>query len=310
MSLRKRIVVALGGNALGNSLSEQRVMIKEAARAIADLAVDNDIAIVHGNGPQVGMIHTAFETAAMADSSFYPLPMPVCVALSQGYIGYDLQHRLNHEFELRNQKKNIASIITQVIVDENDPAFNKPTKPIGRFMTEEEGKKLKEKGLHVIEDSGRGYRQVVASPSPIDIIEKETVELMLSHGHIPIIGGGGGIPVVKKEEGYEEISAVIDKDLTAAKLAELINGDMLIILTAVEKVAVNFGKENQEWIDRMSLEEAKRLINENHFAPGSMLPKIKAAVSFVENKRGSKVLITLLSKARDGIEGRTGTIIY
>jgi carbamate kinase len=312
--MKKRIVVALGGNALGNTLKEQMVAARLTARAIVDLVeAGHEIVVVHGNGPQVGMIETAFETAARADAHFPVLPMSVCVALSQGYIGYDLQNTLKEELDRRGMKTPVATIVTQVEVDPADKAFENPTKPIGSFMKEAEAELLRAKGVPVMEDAGRGWRQVVASPKPVNIIEAETVRAMLTAGQIPIAAGGGGIPVAMKNGQYNGVRAVIDKDFSAAKLAELIGADMLIILTAVEKVAVNFGKPDQKWLDSLTVAEAKAYIAENQFAKGSMLPKVEAAISFVSAggpaAPSRTALITLLQKARDGIEGKTGTVI-
>ena len=308
----KRIVIALGGNALGYSLREQMEAALGTARAIADLvAAGHEIVIVHGNGPQVGMIETAFETAAKADKLHYPvLPMSVCVALSQGYIGYDLQNVIRKEFDARGIAKPVATIVTQVEVDPNDPAFANPTKPICNFMTEGEAGVLQNKGIPVMEDAGRGWRQVVASPKPKAIIETAVIEALLKAGQIPIAAGGGGIPVARKADGqYHGMSAVIDKDFSAAKLAESVGADMLIILTAVEKVAINFGKPNQQNLDRLSVAEARKYIGENQFAKGSMLPKVEAAIRFIEARPAGEALITLLAKAKEGIEGKTGTRI-
>ncbi|MDR0582810.1 MAG: carbamate kinase [Treponema sp.] len=319
--MKKRIVIALGGNALGENLKEQMDAAQGTAKAIADLVeAGHEIAIVHGNGPQVGMIETAFETAARADRHFPVLPMSVCVALSQGYIGYDLQNTIRKELDARHIFTPVAAIITQVEVDPADPAFLNPSKPIGGFMSETEAKALRAKGIPVMEDAGRGWRQVVASPKPVNIVEADTVKAMLAAGQIPVAAGGGGIPVAMENGQYRGKSAVIDKDFSAAKLAELIGADMLIILTAVEKVAINFGKPDQKWLDSLSVSEAERYIAENQFAKGSMLPKVQAAVSFVKAASTAAVvqrtaavrrtaLITLLQKARDGIEGRTGTVI-
>jgi carbamate kinase len=308
----KRIVIALGGNALGNSLHEQMEAALGTARAIVDLVeAGHQIVIVHGNGPQVGMIETAFETAAKADKLHYPvLPMSVCVALSQGYIGYDLQNVIRKELDSRGMNKAVATIITQVEVDTADPAFKNPSKPIGSFMTEDEAKAMQAKGVAMMEDAGRGWRQVVASPKPVGIVEAATIEAMLEAGQIPVACGGGGIPVAKGADGqYHGMGAVIDKDFSAAKLAEIIHADMLIILTAVEKVAINFGKPEQKWLDTLTIAEAEKYIAENQFAKGSMLPKVQASMSFVRGRPDGKALITLLAKAKEGIEGKTGTVI-
>jgi carbamate kinase len=316
--MKKRIVIALGGNALGDNLKEQMAAAQVTAAAIVDLVEEgHELVVVHGNGPQVGMIETAFETAAKADQHFPVLPMSVCVALSQGYIGYDLQNTIRMELDKRGMKNQVATIITQVEVDPADKAFENPTKPIGGFMTKEEAEILKAKGVPVMEDAGRGWRQVVASPKPVNIIEAETIKAMLAAGQIPIAAGGGGIPVALKDGQYRGMGAVIDKDFSAAKLAELIGADMLIILTAVEKVAINFGKPDQKWLDTLSAAEAEKYIAENQFAKGSMLPKVQASMAFVKSKPAREgahaephaALITLLTKARDGIAGKTGTRI-
>lgn len=237
------------------------------------------------------------------------LPMSVCVALSQGYIGYDLQNALREELLDRNIVKPVATLITQVIVNGSDPAFLNPTKPIGSFFTKAEASQLTKNGYNMVEDAGRGYRRVVASPKPIDIVEKETVRTMMEAGQVVITVGGGGIPVIREGNHLRGASAVIDKDWASAKLAEMIDADMLIILTAVEKVAINFGKPNEQWLEQLSIADAQRFIEEGHFAKGSMLPKVEAAVAFAESKPGRQALITVLSKAQQGIEGKTGTVI-
>jgi carbamate kinase len=267
------------------------------------------VVVTHGNGPQVGMINLAFEAAAKTDAHTPMLPMSVCVALSQGYIGYDLQNALREELLSRNMHIPVATLITQVEVDANDPAFSNPTKPIGSFFSKEEAEQLALKGDILTEDAGRGYRRVVASPQPVDIIEKETVKALIDACHVVIAAGGGGIPVIREGNHLRGASAVIDKDWASAKLAAMIDADMLIILTAVEKVAINFGKPNEQWLDKLTLGDADRFIAEGHFAKGSMLPKVEAAASFARSRPGRKALITVLSKAKEGIEGKTGTII-
>jgi len=316
--MKKRIVIALGGNALGNNLKEQMAAAKVTAAAIADLVEEgHEIAVVHGNGPQVGMIRTAFDTAARTDRQFPVLPMSVCVALSQGYIGYDLQNTIRMELDRRKMKQQVATIITQVEVDPADKAFENPAKPIGGFMGKDDADIVKAKGIPVMEDAGRGWRRVVASPKPVNIIETETIKVMLASGQIPIAAGGGGIPVLPAPDGqYRGVNAVIDKDFSAACLAGLIDADMLVILTAVEKVAINFGRPDQKWLDTLTVAEAEQYIAEDQFAKGSMLPKIQAAIAFLKSVREDAhreppaTLITLLSKAKDGIAGRTGTRIY
>ena len=237
------------------------------------------------------------------------VPMSVCVALSQGYIGYDLQNAIREELLSRQLDIPVATLITQVEVDANDEAFLNPTKPIGSFFSKEEAEKLSQNGYIMKEDAGRGYRRVVASPKPVDIIEKQTVKALMDDCHVVITVGGGGIPVIREGNHLRGASAVIDKDWASAKLAETIDADLLIILTAVEKVAINFGKPGEQWLDNLSLRDAERFIAEGHFAKGSMLPKVEAAAAFARSRPGRQALITMLSKAKEGIEGKTGTII-
>ncbi|MDR2632495.1 MAG: carbamate kinase [Treponema sp.] len=308
--MKKRMVIALGGNALGDTLKAQMVAVQGTAKVLVDMVEDGyAIVVVHGNGPQVGMINTAFETASKVDPHFPLLPMSVCVALSQGYIGYDLQNVLRKELDARHLKVPVATIITQIVVDPEDRAFAQPTKPIGGFMTQEEANTLAAKGVPVMEDAGRGWRRVVASPKPVNILEGETIQNLLEAGQIPIAAGGGGIPVALKDGQYRGMNAVVDKDFAAAKLAEVIGADVLIILTAVEKVAINFGKPNQQWLDILTLAEVERFIAEGQFAKGSMLPKVEAAAEFVRANPKHTALITMLAKAKEGIEGKTGTVI-
>ncbi|NLV88362.1 MAG: carbamate kinase [Tissierellia bacterium] len=299
-----RILIALGGNALGNSPQDQLKIAKESARPIVDLVErGHEIIIAHGNGPQVGMINSMMEDVNM--------PFPESVAMSQGYIGYHLQNGILEELNRRNINKPVVTLITQVVVDDKDEAFNNPTKPIGKFYTKEEAEKLeKEKTYKMVEDSGRGYRRVVPSPKPIDIVEKESVKALVEKGHIVITVGGGGIPVIKKGLGYEGVAGVIDKDLASEKMAELIDADYLFILTAVDRVAINFGKENQRDLEKMSVEEAYKYMEEKQFAPGSMLPKVLAAVEFVKSKKGRRAIIGSLEKAEDALNGDSGTLIY
>lgn len=308
--MKKRIVLALGGNALGNNLEEQMQAVKTTAKAIVGLiTAGNEVVIAHGNGPQVGMITLAMEAAAKTEAKTPHIPMSVCVAMSQGYIGYDLQNALREELLARGLEIPVVSVVSQTLVDAKDPAFQNPTKPIGSFYTEEEAKELEAKGERMMEDAGRGWRRVVASPKPIDIIEKETVKTLLQAGQVVIAAGGGGIPVVKDGNALKGASAVVDKDFAAAVLAELVDADYLIILTAVEKVAVNFRKPDEKWLDTLTLEEAQKYVDEGQFAPGSMLPKVEAAMQFAASREGRKTLITLLEKAEDGIAGKTGTTI-
>jgi carbamate kinase len=314
-SKKKRVVIALGGNALRKNLEEQRRDVKVSAKAIADLLEENcEVLVVHGNGPQVGLINNAFNeyyNNHKKDGGF-PVPLSMAGAMSEAYIGYDLQNALQEEFANRKLKVNgVATLITQTEVDENDPAFKNPTKPIGQFMTKEQAEeKAKELGWEIVEDSGRGYRRVVASPIPNHIVEIEAINAMFNAGSIVICAGGGGIPVFKRGNGHEGAPAVIDKDNAASLLARQINADLLIILTAVEKVAINFNKPNQKELDKMTVAEAKKYSDEGQFAPGSMLPKIRAASLFAKSGKGKKAIIGHLYKAKETIQGLTGTIIY
>ena len=309
----ERIVIALGGNALGNNLPEQMIAVKQTAKAIVDLIEQgHQVVIAHGNGPQVGMIQNAMTELTRSDPEKYiPCPLSVCVAMSQGYIGYDLQNGLREELLDRGINKGVATVLTQVEVDPHDPAFQNPTKPIGAFMTKEEADALvKERDYKVVEDAGRGYRRVVASPKPVSIVEIQSIQDMVEAGLVVVACGGGGIPVFKTEGHHlKGAAAVIDKDFASEKMAEQLNADRLIILTAVEKVAVNFGKPDQRWLDSLTPEEARRYMDEGQFAPGSMLPKVQAAVQFAESRPGRKALITLLEKAGAGVAGETGTTI-
>lgn len=308
----KRIVLALGGNALGNNLPEQMIAVKKTASAIVDLIEEgDDLVIAHGNGPQVGMIQKAMTELTRANPAKYiTCPLSVCVAMSQGYIGYDLQNALREELLDRGIDIGCATVLTQVEVDPDDPAFKHPTKPIGAFMTKEEADKLvRERDYEVMEDAGRGYRRVVASPRPVSIVEIDTIRALVETNHVVVACGGGGIPVFRTVGHHlKGAAAVIDKDFAAEKLAEQLDADVLIILTAVEKVAIHFGKPDEEWLAKMTPEEARKYMAAGEFAPGSMLPKVQAAVEFVESKPGRRALITLLEKAKDGIAGRTGTL--
>ena len=307
-----RIVVALGGNALGNNPVEQIEAVSNTAHALLGLIEQgNEIIITHGNGPQVGMIQNAF--AAAHDAIGTPeMPLPECGAMSQGYIGYHLQQGIGREMHKRYKRWHAATVVTQIECDPDDPAFKNPTKPIGPFYTEEQAKEFmaEDPSKVFVEDSGRGWRRVVASPDPKKIVEADSILNLLDNEFIVIACGGGGIPVVRDYENkgcYKGIPAVIDKDFASAKLAELLDADMLVILTAVEKVAINFGKPDQKGLDTLTPDEARKYIDEKQFAPGSMLPKVQAAVKFAESKAGRTALITLLEKAKDGIEGKTGT---
>lgn len=299
-----RILIALGGNALGDGPVEQLEIVKETAKPIVDLIEQgHEVIIAHGNGPQVGMINLAMEDVGM--------PFPESIAMSQGYIGYHLQNAIYGEFSKRGIKKNVVTLVTQVLVDENDQALKNPTKPIGKFYSKEEAEIIeKEKGYTMIEDSGRGYRRVVASPKPIDIVEKECVQSLIKDGHIVITVGGGGIPVVKKGDALIGVDGVVDKDFASGKVAELIDADFLFVLTAVDRIAINFGTKDQIDLEEMSVEEAYKYIDEGQFAPGSMLPKVMAAVTFAESRKGRKAIVSSLEKAKEALVGESGTAIY
>ena len=309
----KRIVIALGGNALGENLPEQMAAVRGTARAIADLIqAGHEVVVAHGNGPQVGMIQKAMAELTRSDPERYiPCPLSVCVAMSQGYIGYDLQNALREELLNRGVRRSVATVLTQVEVDPADPAFQHPTKPIGAFMTREEADKLvAERGYDVVEDAGRGWRRVVASPKPVSIVEIKSIRDMVAAGLVVVACGGGGIPVFKTDGHHlKGAAAVIDKDFAACTLAWQLDADCLIILTAVEKVAIHFGKPNVEWLSYLTPARARAYMDDGEFAPGSMLPKVQAAVEFAESAPGRTALITLLEKAGEGIEGRTGTLI-
>ena len=305
-----KIVIALGGNALQSrdsapTAEAQLEVVKQTAERIAELsAAGHQLAIVHGNGPQVGRIVLASETAK---DVVPPMPFDVCGAMSQGYIGYHIQQALRYALARRGIDTPVVSLVTQVVVDRGDPAFQNPTKPIGAFYGKDEAEELaRTKGYAMKEDAGRGYRRVVASPLPRRIVEIDAVRRLMD-STIPVTCGGGGIPVVRKDGKLYGTPAVIDKDFASAKLAELLDADMLVILTAVEKVAINFGKPDQKGLDTLTPDEARKYIDEKQFAPGSMLPKVQAAMSFAESKPGRVALITLLEKAAEGIEGKTGT---
>lgn len=309
----KRIVVALGGNALGKNLPEQMAAVKHTSKAIVDLIAEgNEVIVAHGNGPQVGMIQEAMTQLTRSDPEKYiPCPLSVCVAMSQGYIGYDLQNAIREELTNRDIHHGVSTVLTQVEVDPNDPAFEHPTKPIGAFMTKEEaGRMVAERGYTVVEDSGRGWRRVVASPKPQAIVELDTIRSLVEADHVVIACGGGGIPVYHTEGHHlKGAAAVIDKDFAAARLAEQLDADALVILTAVEKVAIHFGKPDQTELDELTPETAQRYIEAGEFAPGSMLPKVQAALQFAQSGSGRMSLITELDRAADGIAGKTGTIV-
>lgn len=307
----KKIVIALGGNALGKSPKEQLELVKYTAKTIVDLVEEGyDVIIGHGNGPQVGMINLAMEFAANNGANTPIMPFAECGAMSQGYIGYHLQQSIRTELKYRKINKDVATVITEVIVDKNDDAFKSLSKPVGMFYSKEEAEKIsKEKGFTFIEDAGRGYRRVVASPNPQKIVELDTVKQLVDEGTIVITVGGGGIPVIEENNELKGVAAVIDKDKSSAKLAKDLDAEMLVILTAVDRVCINFNKPNQEELSSINLEEAHKFIEEGHFAKGSMLPKVEACIDFVKSSTNGKALITSLENAKEALHGKTGTII-
>ena len=308
-----KIVIALGGNALGKNPTEQLSLLEKVAKIIVDLVKNgNKIVLTHGNGPQVGQIVLAMDYASNGEVKTPSMPFPECGSMSQGYIGYQLQQCLQDELERQAVVKDCATLITQVLVDPNDSAFQNPTKPIGMFYSKEDAIKIeKEKGYQFVEDSGRGYRRVVPSPKPIDIIEKRVIKLLVDNDNIVIAVGGGGIPVIKtnKIELLEGVEAVIDKDKSGALLAKEIDADILLILTAVDKVYLNYNTDKQVSLDTLTVEEAEKYIREGHFAKGSMLPKIEACIDFVTNSNNKIAIISSLDKASEAIDGNTGTKI-
>ncbi len=311
--MAKKIVIALGGNALQSGKAEptaeaQLAVVKETCEKIADLSEKGyEVAVVHGNGPQVGRILLASETAKDVTPA---MPFDVCGAMSQGYIGYHLQQALKQALKNRGKDIPVCTILTQMVVDREDPGFKNPTKPIGPFYSEEEAKQLEaEKGYSMKEDAGRGWRRVVASPIPSEIVELDSVKRLFD-STIVITCGGGGIPVIRNEKGeLEGTAAVIDKDFAAELLAENIGADALMILTEVEQVAINFNKPNQQNIAHMTLAEAEKYCEEGQFAPGSMLPKVEACMKFVKANPEKKAIITSLERAIDALEGKTGTVV-
>ena len=288
--MSKRIVIALGGNALGSTAAQQLQLVTETARSIADLiAAGNEVVVAHGNGPQVGMINLGLSTAAESGAIKADMPFPECGAMSEGYIGYHLQQAIGNELMSRGMDKPVATIVTQTVVSEDDPAFRNPTKPVGAFYDKETADRIAaERGYTMVEDAGRGYRQVVPSPKPVDIVEKASIQALVNAGHVVVAVGGGGIPVIRRDGRLSGTPAVIDKDFGSELLAELLDADMLIILTAVEKVAINFNKPDQRGLDDLTPAEARRYMDEGQFAKGSMLPKVQAAVKFAESFSAGK----------------------
>ena len=308
-----KIVIALGGNALGKSPYEQKEKVKKAASSICDfIEQGHDVIISHGNGPQVGMIKLGLDTAADLDSNIAHFPLPECTALSQGYIGYHLQNEISRELFARKINKGVVTLVTQIEVSPEDPAFSNPTKPIGAFYTQEEAYRLMAENPAAVykEDAGRDWRLTVASPKPVNILEKDSINTLLNSGFVVIACGGGGIPVIKKAPGvYEGADAVIDKDFASAKLAAEADADFLYIITAVDRVILNYGKPNAKELIKLSSEEAQGYAREGHFAPGSMLPKVMAAIDFVSGRQGRSAVISSLEKAGQAAQGLSGTVI-
>ena len=308
----ERIVIALGGNALGDTPEEQQKKIDEAAESLVGLISQGyEIIVSHGNGPQVGMINLAFSMSSSDNEKIPSMPLAECTAMSQGYIGYHLQKGIQKELTREGMPWHVATMVTQVEVDENDEAFKNPTKPIGIYYTEDEAKKLMSENPEKVykEDAGRGYRRVVASPLPKDIVEKDSILNLLDNEFVVIACGGGGIPVIKTADGYKGVDAVIDKDFASALLAESVDAKYLFILTAVDRVSLNYGKPDEKALEKMSVKEAEQYCSEGHFAPGSMLPKVKAGIKFAKSKKGRRAVIASLEKAPFAIQGLSGTII-
>ena len=308
--MKKRVVLALGHRALGTTLPEQKAAISHTAKCIADLIEEGyQVAITHSNAPQVGMIHTAMNEFAKAHPEYTACPMSVCSAMSQGYIGYDLQNGIREELLNRGIYRTVSTILTQVIVDTYDEAFYTPTKVLGRYMNAQEANEERRKGNYVIEEAGKGFRRVVAAPNPVKIVELDAVNALLDADQVVIAAGGGGIPVMEQDNHLKGTSAVIEKDLAAGKLAEGINADMLIILTNVEQVSINMGQPDEERLGEISVEQAKKYMDEGHFGVYNMYPKFRAAVEFIEKGEGRSACITSFDKVKDALRGRTGTII-
>lgn len=308
--MKKRVVVALGHRALGITLPEQKEAVKRTAVSIADLIEEGyQVAITHSNAPQVGMIHTAMNEFGKVHQDYTPAPMSVCSAMSQGYIGYDLQNAIREALLNRGIYRTVSTILTQVTVDPYDEAFYTPTKVLGRYMTAEEANEERRKGNYVIEEPGKGFRRVVSAPNPVGIVEIDAIKALINADQVVIACGGGGIPVMEQDHRLKGASAVIEKDLTAGKMAEEIDADELIILTSVEKVRINMNTPQESELGEISLAEAKQYMEEGHFGVYNMLPKFKASVEFIEKREGRSALITSFDKLKDGLRGKTGTII-
>lgn len=306
-----RIVVALGGNALGKTPEEQLKLVKETAKSLVKIVHDgHEVVIVHGNGPQVGMINLAFDSGYQNNIGVPLMPFAECGAMSQGYIGYHLQQAINEELARNEIQKKCATVITQVVVDKEDPAFQHPTKPVGMFYNQIQAEKIaKEKGYIFVEDAGRGYRRVVPSPMPIDVLEEDVVSKLIQDGYLVITCGGGGIPVILTDNGYQGVDAVIDKDFAACRLAKIIKADVLLILTAVDNVYINYNQPNEQKLTNLTADEAKKYLLEGQFAKGSMEPKVQACIDFVQDDSQKEAIITSLIQGINALNGKIGTKI-
>lgn len=308
--MKKRAVIALGHRALGTTLPEQKIAVTKTARSIADLIEEGyQVAITHSNAPQIGMIHTAMNEFGKTHDNYTSAPMSVCSAMSQGYIGYDLQNGIREELLNRGLYRTVSTVLTQVVVDPYDEAFYTPTKVLGRYMSAEDAAEERKKGNYVIEEPGKGYRRVVSAPNPVKIVELDAINALLDADQIVIACGGGGIPVLEQDNHLKGASAVIEKDLTAGKLAEGVNADLLIILTSVDQVCINLGTESEEKLGTISVAQAKEYMDEGHFGVYNMYPKFKASVEFIEHGENRSALITSLEKVKDGVHKKAGTII-
>lgn len=308
--MKKRVVVALGHRALGTTLPEQQEAVKKTSKVIADLIEDGyQVAITHSNAPQVGMIHTAMNEFGKVHENYTAAPMSVCSAMSQGYIGYDLQNAIREELLNRGIYRTVSTILTQVVVDPYDEAFYTPTKILGRYMNVEEANEERKKGNYVVEEPGKGFRRIVSAPNPVRIVEIDAIKALLDADQIVIACGGGGIPVLEQNNHLKGASAVIEKDLTAGKMAEDTQADELIILTSVDQVKINLGRDNEEALGEISVENAKKYMEEGHFGEYNMLPKLSASVSFIEKGEGRSALITSFDKLGEALKGKTGTKI-
>lgn len=308
--MKKRVVVALGHRALGTTLPEQKEAVRHSAKSIADLIEEGyQVAVTHSNALQVGMIHTAMNEFGKAHQDYTPAPMSVCSAMSQGYIGYDLQNGIREELLSRGIFRTVSTILTQVTVDPYDEAFYTPTKVLGRYMTAEEASEEQKKGNYVVEEPGKGFRRVVSAPNPVSIVEIEAIKALMDADQVVIACGGGGIPVMQQDNRLKGASAIIEKDLTAGRLAEELDADELIILTSVEKVRINRDKKEEAELGEITVEQAKKYMEEGQFGIYNMLPKFRASVEFIEKRKGRRALITSFDKLKEGIKGKTGTVI-